>query len=204
MTRVIALSGWKGSGKDTVAQYLERTHGYKQLSFASKLKDMVAQLYGVERNWLDSQSHKEMPLIPYPVISTDLFTKEIHEMLSGEFRNVDGVPHWTPRALCILEGSIKRAVYPNYWILSTVREILDNPGQLYVVSDMRYRSEMTALSTLVRDIQFWRIERYAGSPSTDPSERDLDNVTGFDRRISNIGSLETLYATITLALNLCE
>lgn len=192
MSRVLGLSGWKGSGKDTAADYLMQHHGYKKLSFASKLKDMVAQMYGVERSWLDDRDKKEMPLIPYPVIPTDKFTQEIIEMLQQEL----GSGYWTPRALCILEGSIKRAVYPNYWVLSTARAVLDNPEEKYVISDMRYESEARTLSLLLPEsFTTVRINRFELIETTDPSERDLDSYK-FDNVISNRGPVEDMYAQL--------
>jgi len=38
---IVALSGWKESGKSTVADYLVRTHKFRKLSFAAPLKAEV-------------------------------------------------------------------------------------------------------------------------------------------------------------------
>lgn len=41
MTDVIALTGYAGVGKDTVADILVRDHGYTKLSFADKVKELL-------------------------------------------------------------------------------------------------------------------------------------------------------------------
>lgn len=194
--RIIALSGWRQSGKDTTAHYLVNEYGYIQMSFAASLKDMVATTYGVDREILDSPTHKEMPLINYPVIPTDPFTSHIHQLLASELRS----GYWTPRALCILEGSIKRSVNANYWVQSVIRKAIDNPQNHYVISDVRYRSEMDALNIMLPDqVAPVRIERFDSIDTLDPSERDLDFYP-FAHRLPNRGVVELLYGHIDALL----
>ncbi len=189
--KVIALSGYKQSGKDTTAEYLVREYGFRQLSFAAKLKDMVANTYGVPREDLDSPTRKEMPLENLPAIPTDPFTLTIHDLLRSELAS----GFWTPRALCILEGSTKRSVNSNFWVKSTIEEVVNNPDTNYVISDMRYRSEADILKLFVPNIQLVRIDRYDSINTTDPSERDLDEYK-FDSTISNRTTKEDLYVQI--------
>ena len=68
LPKLIAISGWKGSGKDTAGAYLVRQYNYRPISFAYELKTMVAQLYGVNRYWMDDPTKKEMPLIHLSLI----------------------------------------------------------------------------------------------------------------------------------------
>lgn len=170
MGRVIALSGWKGSGKDTVAEHLVREHGYVRMSFADYLKDMVSSQYGVIRSWLDNSHYKESPLIGYPVIPTDPFTVAIHSLLRDELSS----GYWTPRALCILEGSVKRSVYSNYWVRGVVESIRLHPERDHVISDLRYRSEIDTLRMVLPDVLLVRVRRGEAPTTADPSERDLD------------------------------
>lgn len=44
MTHVIALSGYAGVGKDTVARLLQVQHGYHRLAFADRLRDLVLKI----------------------------------------------------------------------------------------------------------------------------------------------------------------
>ena len=49
---IIGVTGFIGSGKDTVANYLTTFHGFKKLSFAGSLKDAVANVFGWDREML--------------------------------------------------------------------------------------------------------------------------------------------------------
>lgn len=192
--RVIALSGWRGSGKDTAADYLVQEHGYSQLSFASVLKDTVAEQYGFPRRWCDDREMKDAALVGYPVVSSDPFTAAIHQLLASELDS----GYWTPRALCILEGSTRRSVRANHWvepIVNYIRRHDYDDGFKFVISDLRYTSEADVLQLLVPEIQLVRIERADSIGTTDPSERDLDNYK-FDYRVSNRGTKEMMYETL--------
>lgn len=200
MTRmVIALSGWKGSGKDTAADYLVAAYGFRKVSLAARLKDLVAQQYGVPREDLDSPAKKEMPLVHLPVISSDRFSETIHLMLRDELSS----GFWTPRALCILEGSSKRAVHSNYWVRSVVEQILNDSATNYVIPDLRYVSEADIFKLLLPNIQLIRLERWNNIATSDPSERDLDSYK-FNYTLVNQGVKELLYDQVDGCIDIIQ
>lgn len=213
--KVLAISGWKGSGKDTLAYYLV-SKGGTRVSFADPLKDMVAEEYGVSRASLDEPLLKEKPILSLPVDPKDAYSRMIAEFLFKEFRTSGGLQaakfvyqgddfygdtqtgygicrlYWTPRALAILKGSTNRSVRSNYWVQKAIEKVKKTEG-LVVISDLRYRSEMDQLKQAFGDdISFIRVERFDMSPSDDPSERDLDGAN-FDYRINNRGTKEQAY-----------
>lgn len=47
MAILLGLTGYKGSGKDTVAAYLIKEYGYERRAFADKLKQSAAALFGI-------------------------------------------------------------------------------------------------------------------------------------------------------------
>lgn len=187
MSRVIALSGYKNSGKDTVADMLVREHDYKKISFAEKLKDLVSTTYNVPRNDIDDRVKKEQPLVFLPVIPSDPFTAVVQGLLKSELSS----GYWTPRALCILEGSMKRSVNSNYWVSRVINEIKNNSNTKYVISDLRYITEADTLKLMIPDIRLVRVERFEGSNTDDPSERNLDKYR-FDVYIPNKDTMATL------------
>jgi len=200
MTKVIAISGWKCSGKDTVADYLRggANGNYHRLGFADALKDMVANMYGMDRRWCDDRKFKEHPLAGMPVETKDAFGEMIHEFMKKEFASVNGVPHWTPRALCILEGSVKRAAASEYWVEQVIQ--VARRYDKVVIPDLRYRSEVSQLEEAFgADLTTVRVNRYDVITSSDPSEHDLDDHE-FDVVIDNTGSLARLYETINIKL----
>lgn len=213
--KVLAISGWKGSGKDTLAAYLIEKHGATRVSFADPLKDMVAEEYGIDRLSLDEPSLKESPILSLPVDPKDAFSKMLSEFLVKEFRTAKGKQapkfayenesfrgdfgnfqleklYWTPRALAILKGSSNRSVRSNYWVQKAIEKAKKVDG-LVVISDLRYKSELSQMKEAFGDdLVTMRVERFDISPSSDPSERDLDDAN-FDYRINNRGTKEQAF-----------
>lgn len=207
--KLIAISGWKRSGKDTLAELLVKEFNFKRVGFADPLKDMVAEEYDIPRDHCDNPSYKESAIIKYPVDPKDDFSKKIADIMFGEFRTSNGMKsshgsfvssklageklYWTPRALCILKGSINRSVAADYWVRTAVNKIAfdtTHPEQLYVISDLRYKSEMALLRSFFGDnLVTIRVNRFTHSESTDPSERDLDNEV-FDITIENKNTIK--------------
>jgi hypothetical protein len=206
--KIIALSGWAHSGKDTCAQFLIDNHGFTRLAFADVLKDMTAEAYNVSRDWFDDVTKKEAPLFQYPAMSTDSFADTVIELIEGHLRTEDGCKatdfyedddgylylsrddkhdellYHTPRSLLVLEGSTKRTVDPNYWVKRAVSNA--TPEGLYVISDLRFQSEVDGLKEAAGDdnVITMRVLRFESTDQTDASERDLDHYD-FDHYIDN-------------------
>ena len=53
---IIGVCGFIGSGKDTVADYLQNFHEFRRDSFASTLKDAVAAVFGWDRELLEGRT----------------------------------------------------------------------------------------------------------------------------------------------------
>lgn len=218
--KVIAISGYKRSGKDTSAEILVKDHNFIRVAFADILKDMVAKEYGIPREHCDDPKFKEAPIVHLPVTPKDEFSLMLCKFMVKEFRDINGHMaaepyvdpsgaflgvmgrhlaqlYWTPRALCILKGSTNRAVTSQFWTEQAINKINNNihlSAQLptgFVISDLRYRSEVEQLRLAFgKDLITVRINR-AESTSSDPSERDLDEHK-FDYVIDNYGTLEDL------------
>lgn len=191
---VLALSGWKGSGKDMVGDYLIGNHGFTRVSFADPLKEMVAEEYNIPLSYMYDPAFKERPLLQYPVKSTDSFIDGIHHLLVDEFRTAEGDNFakigeelfWTPRALAIFKGSGNRAVTTTYWTDRAIHNIRKHgDSSRIVITDLRFQTEVNALKEAFgMDITFARINRFDTVNSNDPSERDLDKFN-FDYTIEN-------------------
>lgn len=191
LPKLIAISGWKGAGKDTAGVHLMLEYGYRPISFAYELKNMVSQLYGVDRLWMDDRTKKDAPLSHMPAIPTDAFSRTIHDILRDELAS----GYWTPRALCILEGSVKRSVHANYWVKKVIDTILADTNN-YVITDMRYANEADTLKLFIPSTLTLRIERPGHIITTqDASERDLDNYR-FDKILTNGSTIPDFHRNI--------
>jgi hypothetical protein len=209
--KIIAISGWKKSGKDTAANYIIKKHFANKVSLADPLKELTAKQYNLPILYMYSQDLKEKPLLNMPVITTDKFTEAIHSLLKSEL----GSGYWTPRALLILEGSIKRSVNSSYWLEQIVNKIKSNEVYMaaaddiygtktkelvYVVPDLRYVNEAEELrKAFGKDLITIRINRFDSIDTEDPSERDLDNYK-FDYVIENKDSEEEFITKIEILL----
>lgn len=192
MRKLIAISGWRNSGKDTSADFLVSEYGYEKLSLAAVLKDLVAEQYNLPRWFMDDREKKEAPLTNYPVIPGDAFSTNIHRMLQSELSS----GYWTPRALCILEGSIKRSVYSNYWVRYVLSKMQSDKH--YVISDLRYKTEADTFRMLLpeNELLLIRLNRFDNIDTQDASERDLDDYP-FDSYVQkNIQTLPELHQAL--------
>lgn len=222
MSKVLALSGFKGSGKDTVAEYLVKKYGFERISFADPLKNMVAENFHIARESLDNPDTKESPILAYPVPAADKFTEMVSTFMVREFRTASGFPpdvkyikiekgilqtftdkwenlYHTPRSLAILMGSSMRSGSSSFWVQKAIDAIKYDsaPGEYKAaISDLRYKSEVNQLrNAFGENLVTVRINRFDTSPSTDPSELDLVDAK-FDIVLVNKGTKEELFEKV--------
>lgn len=174
---VIGLVGHKGSGKDTIANILIEYYGYTKLSFAAKLKDVVADLYGLDRKMLEGDTLANRLLRDEPIERLD---------------------YKSPRQILQLFGTeVGRQVYNNTWIDYLVRQI--QPGNKYVISDCRFLNEAKVLRS-IKNIFLLGVKRKATDPTFwqqitgHASEKEIPMIHDLycDDVISNDGTIEDL------------
>lgn len=88
--KIVAISGWKRSGKDAAGSLLINNYGFQRISFASPLKDNVALHFNMTREEQDDQKLKEKPLMDYPVLPKDAFALNLVKFMYKEFRDAKG------------------------------------------------------------------------------------------------------------------
>lgn len=123
---IIGLTGHKQVGKDTIADYLCRTFGFKKLAFANPLKNAArevfgfsdAQLYGDQKEVIDP-FWNVTPREVLQVVGTDLFRLTLPQFIPQIGNQI-----WTRT----LERQLQQ-------------ERLQNPRQSFVVTDVRYPNE---------------------------------------------------------------
>lgn len=171
------LSGYIGSGKDTVGEYLVNRHGFVRCAFADILKDEVAKMYNIDRNLMDSQSGKETTV---QIVGDD-----------------NKVVETSVRRILIDRGNFRRNQDINYWvdmIVAHIRsEIKKDNSKNFVVTDWRYPNEYERIVELVTDtsVVTWRINRRQSSRLNDVSETSLMDFH-FDEQIDNYDTVQSL------------
>ena len=173
--RVIGLAGGKGSGKDSVADYLVDKYDFHKISYAGPVKEILAMTFGVPLEWFYDQEEKESP-------KKELFGH-------------------TPRYLMQTFGTDwgRDMVNPSIWVSIAKEKArkLHKEGKDVVISDVRYIEEAEVVSELGGLV--WRIRRQQDAVATHSSEMGIPEDLVYDT-ICNFGSFNVLYAQVGVAL----
>ena len=142
---IIGICGLIGSGKGTVADILVETHNFKKLSFADKLKDGVATIFGWDRAMLEGDTDE---------------SRQWRE-LKDDFWSNETKMEVTPRLVLQLFGTdcMRNGFDDGIWVSTIKKKLLENPTIDYVVPDVRFANEVD----MIRDIggQVWEVKRGA-------------------------------------------
>jgi len=172
-TKLIGLSGYKQSGKSTVAKHLRDTYNFLELSWAFPLKEIIGkQIFKLSNNDLYGDSPKREEVIPLWGKSP---RKILQEVGTDLFRNKFDKDFWVK----ITEEHMKNHMS---W------------GDSIVVSDCRFPNEAESIKKLGGKLI--RIIKVGGDPSDDlhESELALDSYDDFDFKIVAImGDLQSIY-----------
>src|SRR4030095_4994300 len=161
---VIGLTGYKGSGKTTVAEFLVKDHGFTEVSFAAPLKRMVRNLdpiVGYQAGSDDCDCDDCYDPENYRIRLSDLYSYGFDDEEIKTTRFADEVRRLHER----FGTEVMRAEDPNYWIRQLAREIEDlrlNGHRKIVVSDVRFPNEAEFIHSYTRigdTAELWNITR---------------------------------------------
>jgi len=172
--RILGLSGWARSGKDSVAQYLVDKAEYVKMSFAQPMKDALVTLdpsidvHGQRMSlrtavrmmgwdYLKSASTEIRPLL-------QRFGTEVGREMFGE----------------------------DFWVEYAMKHIPD--GSKVVFADVRFPNEANFIRKLGG--QIWRVERDGYGPANDHASEHALNKYDFDQRIYNDRDLDYLWEKV--------
>lgn len=204
--KIIGLCGFIGSGKDSVADILCQEYGFEKISFADRLKDGVATIFGWDRQMLEGSTTVSREWRNTP----------------NEFWSNETGQDITPRYVLQRFGTdcMRKGFHQDIWTLIVKRELMENPNTDFVVPDVRFYNERNMLRELNGEI--WRIKRGKDPdwildaindnrydtnwmeekyPDIHESEyRWLDHSTEFERTIPNDGNLVDLTGHVERAM----
>jgi len=129
---IIGVTGFIGSGKDTIADYLCTFHGFKRLSFAASLKDAVSSVFGWNREYLEGSTKASREW------------REQKDVWWSERLGMDITPRWILQywgtEVC------RNGFHSDIWVASVenkLRQASDN----IVITDCRFSNEVTAIKS---------------------------------------------------------
>lgn len=130
MTKILCISGVRGSGKSLLASYLEHEHGYERFSLADELKREVMKEWNIPASMLWGKD-KEVPT---------------------QYKRDNGHP-LTARDIMIRHGVYKRFVDSLYFC----KKFDPTVSERIVIDDLRFKNEVEFFKT--HGAEFVRIER---------------------------------------------
>jgi hypothetical protein len=131
-----SVSGFIGSGKDTVTTYLVEHRGFEKMSFSAKLKDAVACIFGWDRALLegDTEESREWRDAPDMWWTNNLNTGEIV------------TPRWVLQHIGtdVMRNNFDSSI----WLLAFQAEYEKRKDSRIVVSDARFLNELCLIDSL--------------------------------------------------------
>jgi dephospho-CoA kinase len=182
---IIAICGYKRSGKDTIAEYLTKNYNYNHYKITDKLRKVVQLLFNLNDN--DYEKNKEIndtrwnttPRKIMQFIGTEVFQYKIQELIPNISRN--------------------------FWIKSLLSDELinniNNNNHKIVISDLRFIHEYENLKQLNIPLVVIKV--------TNNKIKNIDNHISetehlkipIDYEIENNGTLQQLYDNINKIFN---
>ena len=185
---IIGICGLIGCGKGTVADILVEEHNFKKLSFADKLKDGVATVFGWDRSMLEGDTRQ---------------SREWREQ-RDEFWSKETKRNITPRIVLQEFGTdcMRHGFDDSIWVSIVKQELIKNPTKDFVIPDVRFPNEALMIQKLnghvwraIRgpDPVWFRMYQDIGVEPKDVHESEWRwaNVN-FNAQVSNNGTLDDL------------
>jgi hypothetical protein len=131
MAKIIAICGFIGSGKDTVADYLTNLHQFQRESFANSLKDAVSAVFGWDRDLLEGRTKQ---------------SREWRETVDEFWAKRLKIPKLTPRYILQYWGTevVRKGFHDDMWVASLENRLRKTPNDI-VVTDCRFPNEIKAI-----------------------------------------------------------
>lgn len=131
---IISVSGFIGSGKDSVADYLCQKYSFKRHSFANSLKDAISIVFGWDRELLEGLTPESRK-----------WREEVDEWWAEKL----SMPTLTPRWIMQYWGTelTRNKFHNDIWVCSLLNK-LRNTNDNIVITDCRFSNELSAIKKI--------------------------------------------------------
>jgi len=131
---IIGICGLIGSGKDTIADYLQNIHQFRRESFAHTLKDAVAAVFGWDRELLEGRTKE---------------SRAWREQVDPWWSTRLNMPHLTPRWVLQYWGTevARKSFHDDIWIAALENKLRKTTDDI-VISDCRFTNEIKAIKNV--------------------------------------------------------
>ena len=201
MAKIIAICGFIGSGKDTVADYLVNVYGFRRESFANSLKDAVAAVFDWDRTLLEGRTKQ---------------AREWREQVDPWWAERLNMPDLTPRWVLQYFGTevVRKAFHDQMWVASLENRLRNSTDDI-VITDCRFPNEISIIKRLGGQVirvhrgaePDWydvAVQAHAGleSAKTKLAEYNIHASetawvgSNFDAVLNNNGSMDELYSQL--------
>jgi hypothetical protein len=128
---IIGICGLIGSGKDTIADYLQNIHQFRRESFAHALKDAVAQVFEWDRELLEGRTKE---------------SRAWREQVDPWWSERLAMPELTPRHVLQVWGTevARRSFHDDIWIAALENKLRKTTDDV-VISDCRFPNEIKSI-----------------------------------------------------------
>ena len=132
--KLIAVAGFKGSGKDTIGNLLVNEYGFVKDSFAAPLKDACAGIFDWPRDLLEGDTEE---------------SREWREQIDKWWAQKLEMPNFSPRRALQYIGTeiLRRRFNDDLWLLSLENRFLKHDESI-VVTDCRFQNELSLVRKL--------------------------------------------------------
>jgi hypothetical protein len=184
---IIGICGLKGSGKNTIGDYLKDKYNFKLLSFAGILKDVISIIFGWDRNMLEGITEEDRKI------------RETKDEWWSKRLGIDCTPRWVMQNLGT--DVIRKYFNDNIWIYAMEKEM--EKYENVVITDVRFTNEIEFLlskNALLIYVEREEPQEWFHDLTKVPKELHISEWSWIKYKpeicVNNKGTLEELYVEI--------